>query len=129
MFSVLALAAAALVAQPQDDPGVWQEFGRDSEGQAVLLNPDTVITGETGPEAMVRVRYGRARAGGAVLADYQTVFNCSSRSATRKLMGERDAGGEIVSRNDEGTAMPAITAAAGTPMGKVLDAVCELAGG
>jgi len=128
---MLALAlgvAGALVAQPQDDPSVWQPFGRGADGATVLLNPDTVITGETGPEAMVRVRYARANASRAVLADYQTVFNCSARSATRKLMGERDAGGEIVSRNDEGTPMPAINAPAGTPMGNVLDAVCALAG-
>ena len=128
MLSILALAAA-LVAQPQDDPSVWQDFGRSAEGASVLLNPDTVITGETGPEAMVRVRYARAGAGGAVLADYQTVFNCSARTATRKLMGERDGRGEIVSRNDEGRPMPSISAPANTPMGKVLDAVCALAGG
>ncbi len=128
MLSIVALAAA-LLAQPQDDPGVWQDFGRDSEGATVLLNPDTIITGDSGPEAMVRVRYARAGARGAVLADYETVFNCSARSATRKLMGERDGRGEIVSRNDEGTPMPPVTAPAGTPLGKVLDAVCELSGG
>ncbi len=128
MLSIVALAAA-LLAQPQDDPGVWQDFGRDSEGATVLLNPDTIITGDAGPEAMVRVRYARAGARGAVLADYETVFNCSARSATRKLMGERDGRGEIVSRNDEGTPMPPVTAPAGTPLGKVLDAVCELSGG
>jgi hypothetical protein len=128
MLSVLALAAA-MMAQPQDDPSVWQPFGRGADGATVLLNPDTVITGDAGPEAMVRVRYARAGAGGAVLADYQTVFNCSARTATRKLMGERDASGEIVSRNDEGTPMPPVAAPAGTPMGRVLDAVCELAAG
>lgn len=127
MLSIFALAAA-LLAQPQDDPSVWQDFGRDAQGAAVLLNPDTVITGDAGPEAMVRVRFARASAGGAVLADYQTVFNCSSRTATRKLMGERDGRGEIVSRNDEGTPMPPVNAPAGSPMGNVLDAVCELAG-
>jgi hypothetical protein len=127
MMSMMAMAMA-LLAQPQDDPSVWQPFGRGADGATVLLNPDTVITGETGPEAMVRVRYARANARRAVLADYQTVFNCSARSATRKLMGERDASGEIVSRNDEGTPMPPVSAPAGTPMGRVLDAVCELAG-
>lgn len=128
MVSVLIAAALVFAAQAQDDPSVWQDFGRDGDGAMVMLNPDTVVTGEAGPEAMVRVRRARAGANGAVLADYETVFNCTSRSATRKLMGERDAAGIIVSRNDEGTPMPAITAAAGTPMGRVLDAVCELAG-
>ena len=128
MLSVFAMVAVML-AQPNDDPSVWQNIGRDADGTTVLLNPDTVSNGEDGPEAMVRIRYARAGAGGAVLADYETVFNCSGRTATRKLMGERDGTGEIVSRNDEGTPMPPVTAAAGTPMGKVLDAVCELAGG
>ena len=125
MLSFVALAV--LLAQPQDDPSVWQDFGLDAQGARVLLNPDTVVTGDTGPEAMVRVRYARAGAGGAVFADYETVFNCASRTATRRLMGERNAGGEIVSRNDEGTPMPAVQAAAGTPLGKVLDLVCSMA--
>jgi hypothetical protein len=128
MLSIIGLAALAMAAQPQDDPSVWQDFGRDAQGATVLLNPDTVITGESGPEAMVRVRFARAAAGGAVLADYQTVFNCSARSATRRLMGERDGRGEIVSRNDEGAPMPPISAPANSPMGKVLDAVCSMAG-
>jgi hypothetical protein len=125
MLSMFALIAA-LLSQPQDDPGVWQDFGPSADGTRVLLNPDTVIGGEAGPEAMVRVRYARAGAGGAVLADYQTKFNCAARTATRELMGERDASGEIVSRHDEGESAPPITAAAGTPMGRVLDLVCEM---
>lgn len=128
MLSVFA-AATLLMVQPNDDPGVWQTIGRDAEGATVLLNPDTIINGEDGPEAMVRIRYARAGAGGAVLADYETVFNCSSRMATRKLMGERDANGEIVSRNDEGERAPPVRAAAGTPMGRVLDQVCEMTAG
>ncbi|HEY0116400.1 MAG TPA: hypothetical protein VGB54_11815 [Allosphingosinicella sp.] len=119
----------AMIAQPQDDPSVWQDFGRDAQGATILLNPDTVITGDAGPEAMVRVRRARPAANGAVFADYETVFNCSARSATRKLMGERDGRGEIVSRNDEGTPMPPVSAPANSPMGKVLDAVCALASG
>ena len=128
MFSVFAMVAAML-AQPNDDPSVWQTIGRDAEGATVLLNPDTVMNGEDGPEAMVRVRYARAGTAGAVLADYETVFNCTTRMATRKLMGERDASGEIVSRNDEGTPMPPVQAAAGTPMGRVLDQVCAMTAG
>lgn len=128
MLSMFALIAA-LLAQPNDDPGVWQDFGPGADGARVLLNPDTVTGGETGPEAMVRVRYARAGAGGAVLADYQTRFNCSGRTATRELMGERDASGEIVSRHDEGERAPPVTAAVGTPMGNVLDLVCEMTAG
>lgn len=128
-MSTLLMFVGALLAQPQDDPGVWQDFGRGTDGAAVLLNPDTIINGDAGPEAMVRMRYARAGAGGAVLADYETVFNCTARTATRKLMGERDASGQIVSRNDEGTPAPPVRAAAGTPMGNVLDAVCAASGG
>lgn len=126
MVSVLVAAALAFLAQPNDDPSVWQDFGPGADGTRVLLNPDTVIGGEAGPEAMVRMRYARAGAGGAVLADYQTRFNCAGRTATRELMGERDASGEIVSRHDEGERAPPVTAAAGTPMGRVLDLVCEM---
>lgn len=128
MVSVF-VVALALLAQPNDDPSVWQTIGRDADGSTVLLNPDTVSNGEDGPEAMVRIRYARAGAGGAVLADYETVFNCSTRMATRKLMGERDASGQIVSRNDEGERAPPVRAAAGTPMGRVLDQVCEMTAG
>ncbi len=128
MVSVF-VVAMVLLAQPNDDPGVWQTIGRDADGTTILLNPDTVTSGENGPEAIVRIRYARAGAGGAVLADYQTAFNCSARSATRRLMGERDASGEIVSRHDEGERAPSVTAAAGTPMGRVLDQVCEMTAG
>jgi hypothetical protein len=44
-------------------------------------------------------------------------------------MGERDAAGEIVSRDDEGQRVPPVQAPAGTPWGKVLDEVCAQAGG
>lgn len=128
MLSVFAMVAAML-AQPNDDPSVWQSIGRQADGSTVLLNPDTITTGENGPEAMVRIRYARAGAGGAVLADYRTAFNCSARSATRELMGERDASGEIVSRHDEGERAPPVQAPAGTPMGRVLDQVCEMTAG
>jgi len=124
MVSVLALAAVLMVAQ---DASEWQDYGKERDGSVVMLNPDTVITGGEGPEAMVRVRYAKASANKAVLADYRTTFNCTARTATRLRMGERDSTGEIVSRDDEGVPMPAVSAPAGTPMGKVLDAVCELA--
>ena len=126
MVSVLALAALLVAAQ---DTSEWQDFGKEADGSVVFLNPDTVITGGEGPEAMVRVRYARAAANKAVTADYRTTFNCTARTASRLRMGERDATGEIVSRNDEGTPAPPVTAPVGTPMGKVLDTVCELAGG
>lgn len=129
MVSVLAMIAAMTAMQPNDDPSVWQTIGRDADGSTILLNPDTVITGENGPEAMVRVRRARAAANGAVLADYESVFNCSARSVTRKLMGERNAAGIIVSRDDEGVPAAPVRAAAGTPMGQVLDQVCAMAAG
>jgi len=125
MVSVLVLAA--LLAAGQDN-GEWQDFGKEADGSVVLLNPDTVFTGGAGPEAMIRVRYARTAANKAVTADYRTTFNCSARTASRLRMGERDASGEIVSRNDEGEPMPSVQAPAGTPMGKVLDLVCEMAG-
>jgi hypothetical protein len=124
---MIGVGLAALLALMAQDAGEWQDFGKESDGSAVMLNPDTVITGGEGPEAMVRVRYARAAANKAVTADYRTTFNCSARTAARLRMGERDATGEIVSRDDEGVPMPAVNAPAGTPMGKLLDAVCEIA--
>jgi hypothetical protein len=123
MVSVLVLAGLLAFAQDSE----WHEFGKQSDGSVVLLNPDTVMTGGEGPEAMVRVRYARPAANKAVTADYRTTFNCTARTATRLRMGERDATGEIVSRDDEGVPMPAVNAPSGTAMGKLLDAVCEIA--
>jgi hypothetical protein len=123
-MSLVVLALLGLVAQ---DPGQWQDFGKGPDGAGVALNVDSVITGEKGPEAMVRVRYARATAQGAAQGDYLTTFNCTARTATRLLMGERDAAGEIVSRYDEGTPAAPVQAPAGTPMGQVLDQVCEMA--
>lgn len=125
MVSIFALAALLAAAQ---DPGQWQDFGTAPDGTSVSLNLDSVETGADGPEAMVRVRYARAGAGGAAQADYRTMFNCSARTATRLRMGELDASGQIVSRTDEGERVASVQAPAGTPMGKVLDLVCEMAG-
>jgi hypothetical protein len=121
------LIIAAFLGQPQDDPSVWQDYGRDAQGAAVLLNPDTVITGDSGPEAMLRVRHAKPLANGSTQQDIKAVFDCSTRNVRRALMGERFANGEIAARSDNGEPMPAIGAAAGTPLGKVLDTVCELA--
>jgi hypothetical protein len=126
MLSLVAWAALGLAIQ---DPGQWQDFGAGPDGARVSLNLDSVESGAEGPEAMVRVRYARPAAGGAVQADYRTIFNCSARSAIRLRMGELDATGAIVSRTDEGERMPPMQAPAGTPMGAVLDLVCEMAGG
>jgi sensor domain CHASE-containing protein len=125
MLSVL----AALLALAGQDPGQWQDFGAAADGEKVALNLDSIETGAEGPEAVVRVSYPRAAANRAVNADYRSVFNCQARTATRLRMGERDAAGEIVSRDDEGQRVPPVQAPAGTPWGKVLDEVCAQAGG
>ena len=126
MLSVMVAAMLAVAAQ---DPGQWQDFGAAPDGELVSLNLDSIETGAEGPEAVVRVRYGRAAANGAVTADYRSAFNCQARTAARLLMGERDAKDEIVSRNDEGERVPPVAAPAGTAWGKVLDEVCAQAGG
>jgi len=126
MLSVLAVAALAMAAQ---DPGQWQDFGAGADGARIALNLDSVESGADGPEAMVRLRYPRPQAGGAAQADFRIVLNCSSRMVTRLRMGEIDARGQIISRDDNGERMPAVTAPAGTPMGEVLDLVCSMANG
>lgn len=126
MLSFIGLASLALAAQ---DPGQWQDFGVGPDGAEILLNLDSVEAGADGPEAMVRVRSARPAAGGSAQTDYRTVFNCSARTAARLRMGELDAGGQIVSRTDEGERVAPVSAPAGTPIGRVLDLVCEMAGG
>lgn len=126
---MLSVVAAAVLAMAAQDPGEWQDFGAAADGEQVALNLDTIITVAEGPEAMVRVRYAKPAANGAVTADYRSQFDCQARTASRLRMGERDAAGEIVSRNDEGERAPPIQAPAGTPWGEVLDEVCAQAGG
>jgi hypothetical protein len=125
-MSVLVLAILGLVAQ---DPGQWQDFGAGADGARVSLNLDSVESAEQGPEAMVRVRFARPAADGAVQIDYRSVFDCSARSVARFQMGELTATGEIVARSDEGLRAASVQAPAGTPMGKVLDLVCSMAAG
>src|SRR5215217_3319188 len=124
MLSVMAIAALAMAVQ---DPGQWQDFGAGADGARIALNLDSVESGADGPEAMVRLRFARPQAGGAAQADFRAVFNCASRMVTRLRMGELDARGQIISRDDNGERMPAVRAAAGTPMGEVLDLVCSMA--
>ncbi len=128
MLSVLAglLVLAAQDAAP--DVAQWQDFGASADGEKVALNLDSIITGAEGPEAMVRVRYARAAANGAVAVDYLSTFDCTNRSAARLRMGERDAKNEIVSRDDVGERVAPVQAPAGTPWGKALDEVCSQAG-
>jgi hypothetical protein len=128
-MKMLSVIVASLLAVAAQDPGQWQDFGASPDGEIVSLNLDSIETGTEGPEAVVRVRYARSAANGAVKADYRSAFNCQARTAARLLMGERDAKDEIVSRNDEGERVPPVTAAAGTAWGKVLDEVCAQAGG
>ncbi len=122
----LVVAMLGLVAQ---DPGQWQDFGADANGARVSLNVDSIETAEQGPEAMVRVRFARPAADGAVQIDYRSVFDCSARTVARFQMGELAADGAIVARTDEGLRVAPVQAAAGSPMGKVLDLVCSMAGG
>ena len=124
-MSWLMLALVGLAAQ---DAGQWQDFGAGADGARVSLNLDSVETSAQGPEAMVRVRFARPAADGAVQIDYRSVFNCSARTVTRFQMGELAANGEIVARTDEGLRTAPVQAAAGTPMGEVLDLVCSMAG-
>ena len=126
MLSVMTVAALAMAMQ---DPGQWQDFGAGSDGARISLNLDSVESGADGPEAMVRLRYARPQGDGAAQADFRAVFNCTSRMVTRLRMGELDARGQIISRDDNGERMPAVRAAAGTPMGEVLDLVCSMANG
>lgn len=126
MLIVIGMAALAMAAQ---DSGQWQDFGAGPDGARVSLNLDSVESGDQGPEAMVRVLYARPAAGGAMQADIRSVFDCSGRSVSRFLMGQLNASGEIVARTDEGEPMEAVRAPAGTPLGKVLDLVCEMAAG
>jgi hypothetical protein len=128
-MNMLSFVVAGMLAVAAQDPGQWQDFGAASDGELVSLNLDSIETGAEGPEAVVRVRYARAAANGAVTADYRSAFNCRARTAARLLMGERDAKDEIVSRNDEGERVPPVAAAAGSAWGKVLDEVCAQAGG
>ena len=126
---MLSVIVAGLLAVAAQDPGQWQDFGGAPGGESVSLNLDSIETGVEGPEAVVRVRYARAGANGAVKANYRSAFNCKARTAARLLMGERDAKDEIVSRNDEGERVPPVAAPAGSAWGKVLDEVCAQAGG
>jgi hypothetical protein len=126
MLGLIGLAALAMAAQ---DPGQWQDFGAGPDGTRVSLNLDSVESGADGPEAMVRVRYARPMAGRAIQADIRSVFDCSGRNVRRFLMGQLSASGEIVARTDEGERMEPVRAPAGTPLGQVLDLVCEMAAG
>jgi hypothetical protein len=128
-MNMLSVILGGMLAVAAQDPGQWMDFGAAPDGERVSLNLDSIETGAEGPQAVVRVRYKRAGANGAVTADYRSAFNCKARSAARLLMGERDAKDEIVSRNDEGERAPPVAAPAGTAWGKVLDEVCAQAGG
>ena len=126
MLSVMAAVALAAAVQ---DPGQWQDFGAGRDGVRVAVNLDSIETGAQGPEAMFRLRYPRPIARNVTQTDVRGVFECSSRRVRRFLMNELTSTGEIMARSDEGEPMEAVTAAAGTPMGEVLDLVCATATG
>lgn len=108
--------------------GQWQEFGRGADGVAVAVNLDSIERGTEGAEAMVRWRYPRADRSGASEADTLSRFDCGGRTVTRLRLVEHNAGGAVVDRVDEGERMTPVRAAAGTPIGRVLDLVCSIAG-
>lgn len=124
MFALM-VAALALGAQVE---GQWQDFGAGPDGIAIAVNLDSIEAGAAGAEAVVRMRYPSAQAGGAREADVVTRFSCSDRMVTRLRLVEFGAGGQVVNRPEQAERMAPVRAAAGTPMGEVLDLVCSMAG-
>jgi hypothetical protein len=123
MIGLLALMAVAV-----QDAGQWQDFGTGPDGIGIALNLDSIEAGAAGAEAVVRMRYPATQAGGARDADVVTRFSCGDRLVTRLRLVEHGAQGQVVSRPEEAEQMAPVRAAAGTPMGEVLDLVCSMAG-
>jgi hypothetical protein len=126
MLKLIAAAALSLAMQGPED---WHDFGVDRDGVRVSVNLASIESGTDGPEAMVRLRYPHPIARNATQVDLRGVFNCQTRRVQRRMLNELSATGEITVRSDNGQAMDPITAAAGTPMGRVLDLVCATATG
>ena len=121
MLNWVVVATLALAMQGPED---WELVGTDSAGVRVSVNSGSILLGADGPEAMVRLHYPRPIARNVSQADVRAVFNCQTRRVTRTRLNELSATGEIVERNDDGDRMEAVTATAGTPMGRLLDRVC-----
>jgi hypothetical protein len=125
MLVALALAALGMSAQVE---GQWQDFGAGPDGVRIAVNLDSIEAGAAGAEAVVRMRYPRAQAGGATQSDVVTRFSCGDRMVTRLRLVQFGAQGQVVNRPEFAEQMAPVRAAAGTPMGEVLDLVCSMAG-
>jgi hypothetical protein len=121
----MGLAVMALIAQ---DAGQWQDFGTGSDGVGVSVNLDSIERTNLGTEAMVRWRLARADAQGATQADTLSRFDCTARTVTRLRLVSHNAQGAVTGRDDDGETLASVQAAAGTPIGEVLDAVCSIGG-
>lgn len=124
MLAVLAMAAFAMSAQVE---GQWQDFGAGADGVGISVNLDSIERGEQGAEAMVRMRHARPQAGGARQSDVVSRFDCATRTVTRLRMVQLGAEGQVIDRPEFAEQMAPVQAAAGTPMGEVLDLVCSIA--
>ena len=125
MLMIAALAALSLAAQ---DAGQWQDFGAGPDGVGIAVNLDSIERTDQGTEAMVRWRLPRPDAHGATQADTLSRFDCGARTVTRLRLVSHNAQGAVTDRDDDGEAMAPVRAAAGTPIGEVLDLVCSMSG-
>lgn len=123
------LIALALIGMSLQVEGQWQDFGTGPDGVGIAVNLDSIESGEGGAEAVVRMRHARAQAGGAAQTDVVTRFSCADRMVTRLRLVEFGAGGQVTHRPEQAERMEPVRAAAGTPMGEVLDLVCSMANG
>ena len=126
---MLTIFAAALLAMAAQDSGQWQDFGAGADGVRVRVNLDSIAPGTQGPEAMVRMSYARPPAGRAAQSDYRSIFDCTARRVARMRMVDLDAQGAVTWRDENGQPAEPLDAPAGTPLGQVLDLVCEIATG
>ena len=126
MLTIFAIAAA--LSMTAQDAGEWQDFGAGPDGVAVSVNIDSIERGAQGAEAMVRLRQPRATGTTAVQSDILFSFDCAGRRASRRLYVEHFASGEISARSTDGEPMPPIDVAANTPLDRVRELACSIAG-
>lgn len=127
MLTIFAMTAA--LATAAQNGGEWQDFGAGPDGVRVRVNLDSIAPGTQGPEAMVRLSHARPAAGQAAQSDYRSIFDCSARTVARLRMVDLDANGAVTWRDENGQQATPLNAPAGTPLGQVLDLVCETAAG
>lgn len=127
MSSVIAFAMLAAL-QTDVPQGQWQDFGTDAEGLAVSVNIDSVELAPEGARAIVRLRRPGATGRQVGQSDVQFSFDCSGRTAQRRVVAEQYANGEAAARADEGEPLPPVEIAAGTPLDEVRELACSIAG-